>query len=39
MFLQYKIGITASFTQAGKTREAEEAIGFKRFFWLDIAGN
>jgi hypothetical protein len=34
-----QIGITGSFTQAGKTREVEQAIGFKRFFWFDIAGN
>jgi hypothetical protein len=34
-----QIGITASFTQAGKTKEVDEAIGFKRFFWFDIAGN
>jgi hypothetical protein len=34
-----QIGIIGSFTQAGKTREVEEAIGFKRFFWFDIAGN
>ena len=34
-----QIGITGSFTQAGKTRVVDQAIAFKRFFWLDIAGN
>ena len=34
-----QIGITGSFTQAGKTRQVDQAIAFKRFFWLDIAGN
>ncbi len=34
-----QIDIAASFTQAGKTKEIAQAIGFRRFFWLDIAGN
>ena len=34
-----RIDLTASFTQAGKTTEINQAIDFKRFFWLDIAGN
>jgi hypothetical protein len=34
-----RIDLTASLTQAGKTREVKETIGFKRFFWFDIAGN
>ena len=34
-----RIGLSASFTQAEKTTEVNQAIDYKRFFWLDIAGN
>jgi hypothetical protein len=34
-----RIDVKASFMQAGKTRQVDEVIDFKRFFWFDIAGN
>ena len=34
-----RIDVKGNFTQASKTQQIDKSIDFKRFFWLDIAGN